>query len=216
MSLNKEQLKQHCLTIIKSPRIRNKIVVLCEGDISNMQARLSPSSYRQMEKMPDSNFYKACVPRWWSQYRPQFFNCGDRKDVIDSYFNLLDLNNSHENSYLEPAKLFAIIDLDLQSQEISNYPFSDTEEIFCNLYEGMDVNETNAANHRIWVTGLIHKEAYFLLPDLQDMVFNKLPVPMIHNHSPLLLEDIYIAMSDSISDDADLQNNFQRACSRIN
>jgi hypothetical protein len=78
MSLSPEQLEQHCQVILQSPRIRKKIVVLCEGDIIKIQGRPSPQSYKQMERLPDANFYEACVPTSWKEYRPQFFNCGDR------------------------------------------------------------------------------------------------------------------------------------------
>ncbi len=72
--------------------------------------------------MPDSNFYNACVPHWWSQYRPQFFNCGDRKDVIDTYFALSELHaKDSTNSYLEPNRLFALVDLDIQIQRGLTY-----------------------------------------------------------------------------------------------
>ena len=168
MGLKPEELQQHCLQILKQRRILNKIVILCEGEISKkIQGRPSPQSYSKMEQLPDANFYNACVPNNWKQYRPQFFNCGDRKDVIDSYFHLLELHSKDiNNSYLTPEKLFAIVDLDIQIQNIANfynYSFSDTEEIFTHLYEKARVNEQNFKEHRIWVTGLIHKEAYFWL-----------------------------------------------------
>ena len=96
--------------------------MLCEGDISKNQGRLSPQLYKRMEQMPDSNFYKACVPHWWSQHRPQFFNCGDRKDVIDTYFALSELHaKDSTNSYLEPNRLFALVDLDIQIQRGLTY-----------------------------------------------------------------------------------------------
>ncbi len=137
MSLNSEELHQHCQQILSQRRIKNKIVILCEGQITKNQGRPSPQSYRKMEKMPDANFYNACVPKNCNQYRPQFFNCGDRKDVINTYFNLLELHyNEINNSYLNPKKLFAIVDLDNQIQNITNkydYQFSDTEEIFKHL-----------------------------------------------------------------------------------
>ena len=125
-----------------------------------------------MEKLPDANFYKACVPRWWKNYRPQFFNCGDRKDVIDTYFKLLELHKEFpNNSFLTPDKLFAIVDLDLQLHKINEkYPFQDTDEIFYSLYEHAGVKEKDISQNRIWVTGLIHKEAYFLLPEIQDIL----------------------------------------------
>jgi hypothetical protein len=71
MSLNPEQLQEHCEIILKSREIKNKIVVLCEGDI-HIEGRKSPQSYKKMKQMPDANFYKACVPRWWRQKRPNF------------------------------------------------------------------------------------------------------------------------------------------------
>jgi hypothetical protein len=150
MSLNPEQLKKHCEAILQSRRIKNKIVVLCEGDIRKTQGRESPQTYKAMEQMPDANFYKACVPTWWKQKLPEFFNCGDRKDVIDTYFTLLTLHKQDStNSYLDPKRLFAMIDLDLQVQAIDNYIFTDTEAIFHNLYEKSEVKEQNAAQHRI-------------------------------------------------------------------
>ncbi|NES73272.1 MAG: hypothetical protein F6K24_52845 [Okeania sp. SIO2D1] len=62
-----------------------------------------------MEQMPDANFYKKCVPKTWNDKpRPQFFNCGDRADVINSYFYLLELHDYQPSlSYLNKHKLFA-------------------------------------------------------------------------------------------------------------
>lgn len=217
MSFKPEQLRQHCETIIRSRRIKNKIVVLCEGEggIWDIHGRLSPQLYGRMEQMPDANFYNACLPKWWSQYRPQFFNCGDRKDVLDTYFTLLELHNEDStNSYLSPEKVFALVDLDLQVQQIDNYSFSDTEEIFRNLYHKSKINRNNAKLHQIWVTGLIHKEAYFLIPELQS-IFDNFTTTPIYRESPLLLQDIYINMAEEICNDSDLQNNFQRASNRI-
>jgi hypothetical protein len=218
MGFDPTQLKRHCEIIIRSRRINNKIVVLCEGEggIRDNQYRLSPQSYARMEQLPDANFYKACVPRWWSHSKPQFFNCGDRKDVIDTYFTLLEIHNQDsENSYLTPEKLFAIVDLDLQLQKIDNYRFTDTESIFCDLYGQCKINEVNTDNHRIWVTGLIHKEAYFFIPDLQE-VFDTIIVTPLYNGNPLVLENIYLNMADAIVNDVDLKNNLLRVANRIN
>lgn len=220
MSLNPEELQEHCEIILKSREIKNKIVVLCEGDIHI--GRKSPQSYKKREQMPDANFYKACVPRWWrqtKQYMPQFFNCGDRKDVIDTYFTLLTLHEQDSTSlYLDPNRLFAMIDLDLQLQKIDNYTFKDTEAIFRNLYEKSQVKEQNAAQHRIWITGLIHKEAYFLTPELQS-VFDDYPNSKIYykdQENLASLTNIYSDMADAISSDKDLQLNVKRALERIN
>lgn len=218
MSLSPEQLKKHCEIIIGSRRIKNKIVVLCEGEggIWDTEGRPSPQSYSKMEQMPDSNFYKACVPKLWSQYRPEFFNCGDRKDVLDTYFTLSELHNENkENSYLSLEKLFAIVDVDLQTQNITkfyDYKFSDTEAIFSDLYQECKVNEENAIQHRIWVTGLIHKEAYFIIPEAQpifDTFFT------VYNSNSLVLREIYSAMADAMITDDDLKNNLSKVSNRI-
>jgi hypothetical protein len=217
MSLSREELERHCKTILQSRRILNKIVVLCEGDIPKIQGRPSTQSYGRMEQMPDSNFYQACVPSWWHQYRPQFFNCGDRKDVIDTYFTLLQLHaEDSDNSYLEPNKLFAIVDLDLQLQKIDtdSYSWADTEAIFYELYDKFKVRDENTAQHRIWVTGLIHKEAYFLIPELQT-VFDNFSIAPIYKGNFLIVRDIYIIMANEISSDLDLQNNASRVFNRI-
>jgi len=215
MSLNPEQLKKHCEAILQSRRIKNKIVVLCEGDIRKTQGRESPQAYKAMEQMPDANFYKACVPTWWKQKLPEFFNCGDRKDVLDTYSTLPILHEKDTtNSYLDPDRLFAMIDLDLQLLTIDNYIFTDTEAIFRNLYEKSEVKEKNAAQHRIWITGLIHKEAYFLIPELQPIFDNCCNEP-IYQGNPAVLAKIYLDMADAICSDLDLQNNLQRAFDRI-
>jgi hypothetical protein len=215
MSFNSKELEEHCQTIIKSSRIKSKIVVLCEGVISKMQGRPSPQSYKNMEQLPDANFYNACVPTWWKQKRPQFFNCGDRKDVIDTYFTLLTLHKEDStNSYLDPDRLFAIIDLDIQVSAIDNYNFTDTEEIFRDLYEKSEVREQNAKHHRIWITGLIHKEAYFLTPELQP-TFDSYLHPPIYQENPAQLTNVYWDMAEAICSDLDLQNNLQRAFDRI-
>lgn len=216
MSLNPEQLKKHCEAILQSRRIKNKIVVLCEGVTPKMKGRESPQAYGAMEQMPDANFYKACVPIWWKQKLPEFFNCGDRKDVIDTYFTLLTLHKQDStNSYLDCDRLFAIIDLDLQLQTIDNYIFTDTEAIFRNLYDKSEVKEKNAAQHRIWITGLIHKEAYFLTPELQSL-FDDYPNSPIYQENLASLTNIYSDMADGISSDKDLQLNVKRAFDRIN
>ncbi len=218
MSLNPEQLKKHCEAILQSPKIKNKIVVLCEGGTPKMQGIDSPQAYRNMTEMPDATFYKKCVPRWWSQKRPEFVNCGDRKDVLDTYFTLPILHEKDTtNSNLDPDRLFAMIDLDLHLQKIDDYSFPDTEAIFCNLYEKSEVRSQNAKLHRIWITGLIHKEAYFITPELQS-IFDDYPHPPMYQDNPVELNSIYMDMADQISSDPDLKNNLniQRALARIN
>jgi len=169
MNTYQEILIQHCKKILGDRRIRNKIVVLCEGQGSILDDK-TVANYGKMEQWHDAYFYRKCVPNTWTTYIPIFFNCKGRSDVIQTYFKLLELHEEDaQQSYLNPNKLFAIVDLDLQSQNIDNYHFSNTEEIFLNLYQQGQVNEENAKNHRIWVTGLIHKESYFMIPELQEV-----------------------------------------------
>ena len=218
MSLSPKELQEHCEIILKSREIKNKIVVLCEGKIPDIQGRKSPQSYKAMKYTHDSSFYMACIPTWWRQKRPEFFNCGDRATVINTYLNLLTLHEQDTtNSYLAPDRLFAMIDLDLHLQEIDNYSFPDTEAIFCNLYEKSQVKAQNAKQHRIWITGLIHKEAYFITPELQS-IFDDYPSSPMYQDNPVQLNSIYMDMADKISSDLDLKNNLniRRALDRIN
>lgn len=219
MSFSEKELKQHCETILKQRKIRNKIIVLCEGIIPKEQGRPSPQSYGRMDTLPDSNFYKACIPSDWRNSRPEFFNCGDCNNVANTYLTLLEmLEEDIDNQYFHPKKIFAIVDLDIQIRPIYNYRFSNTQEIFCNLYDKIKINEANADNdqepHKILVTGLIHKEAYFLVPALQS-IFDEYSIQPFYKDSKLLLEDIYIAMSQDLCLDTDLKANFVIACSRI-
>ena len=219
MSFSEKELKQHCEIILKQRKIRNKIIVLCEGVIPREQGRPSPQSYGRMDALPDSNFYKACIPSDWRNSRPEFFNCGDCNNVVNTYFTLLEMiEEDIDNQYFHPKKIFAIVDLDIQIRPIPNYRFSSTQEIFCNLYDKIKINETNAKaeeSYEIFVTGLIHKEAYFLVPALQS-IFDGYSIQPFYKDSKLLLEDIYLAMSRDLCSDADLKANFAIACSRIN
>jgi hypothetical protein len=58
MSFTDDELEQHCQYILGERRIKNKIVILCEGGRYDGKERLSPQSYRRMEELPDANFYK--------------------------------------------------------------------------------------------------------------------------------------------------------------
>lgn len=216
MGLNQEQLYKHIQVILQSQTIYNKIVVLCEGNIQTFEGHSSPQAYRKMEQMPDANFYKRCIPTWWKQRQPRFFNCGDRNGVIDTYFGLLEQHHlDSKQSYLNPDKLFAIVDLDIQPKTIEDeYPFDDIEAIFNHLYQNAKVNETNMQQHRLWVTGFIHKEAYFLLPNLQKL-FNQYPIPPVFDGIDLNLETVYQAMANTIDTDPDLQHDFDRVCTRF-
>jgi hypothetical protein len=216
MSLNPEELAAHCTLILKSIRIKNKIVILCEGDIRKVEDRPSPQTYGKMEQMPDANFYKACVPRAWRNSRPEFFNCGDRNDVINTYFALQDYHQADPiNSFLNTEKLFALIDLDLQKKTIEyEYTFQSTEDIFFDLYCKGCTQEDNVSRHRIWTTGLIYKEAYFLFPDLQKFFAEHNAKPT-YKSQPVLLRDLYCDMADAIPSNADMCGNLETIQNRL-
>jgi hypothetical protein len=213
MGFNPEELDEHCQQILNDRRILNKVVILCEGEIRDIQGRRSPQAYRNLEKMPDANFYKKCVPKTWNNKpRPQFFNCGDRNSVIDTYFRLLILSQK-QTSYLNSQKLYVLVDLDLQAKKIENYHFTDLESIFYSLYKKAKIIQ-NLVEHRIWVTRFIHKEAYFITPNIQEVFNNSILAPR-YNNASVLLKDIYLKICDDITQDIDLQDNFAKAIARI-
>jgi hypothetical protein len=217
MSLTPEDLEKFCLSILRFPQINGKVVVLCEGWRDTVGGvRLSPQSYSETAHLPDRSFYEASVPRWWSQHRPRFINCGDRVDVIDTYFELLRLSGSDTPTYLDPAKLFAIVDLDIGSAKLnSRYSFPSTEAVFQDLYHQGAVNQSQAAHHSIWVTGLIHKEAYFIAPELEPTLKQHFNAPS-YKGNPILLRDLYFDMADAAEHESDLVQNFAQVTHRIN
>ncbi|MEN8218981.1 MAG: hypothetical protein ABFS56_21940 [Pseudomonadota bacterium] len=218
MSLTTYELESNVKNIISSRRIKNKAVILCEGDISSVKnVGLNPSMYRKLERKPDADFYKACLPRNMRRNNaPQFFNCGGRSDVIKVYLKLKKLHQTpQEDSFLDIKKLFAIRDLDIQKANIDNYSFQDTEKIFYNLYNELEINHNNIDNHIIFTTGLIHKEAYFLLPALKEF-FDNYKNPLFYGNDEFRLSKIYADIIKDIDKDQDLIENFDTVCNRIN
>lgn len=214
--LTEEELEQHCQIILKDSRIKNKIVILCEGFRTKDGERLSPQLYRRMEELPDSNFYRACVPKKWTQNVPRFFNCGDRHDTLGSYFKLLEIHDREpSNSFLSPDLLFALVDIDLNTATITNenYGFADTELIFHDLYQDLKIIPENLSQHRIWVTGLMHKEAYFLNPDLQS-IFDEYELSIDYRAQQIDLNLIYQDMVQNLPGN-DLEQHFTKAVKRI-
>ncbi len=215
MNLTTDELAKN---IMSSKRIIYKAVILCEGDISSVKnVGLNPAMYRNLERKPDADFYKACLPRNMRKNNaPQFFNCGGRSDVIKVYRQLKALHTKNQkNSYLDINKLFAIVDLDIQKANIDNYSFRDTEEIFYDLYNELEINLNNIDNHVIFTTGLIHKEAYFLLPVLTEL-FDEHKNALLYMDDELSLRKIYADIIEDIDKDKDLAANFDRICNRIN
>jgi hypothetical protein len=217
MSFTEDELEQHCQYILGARRIKNKIVILCEGGRYDGKERLSPQSYGRMEQLPDANFYDACIPNYWREKRPQFFNCGDRHDTLSTYFKLLELHERKPgSSYLSPELLFALVDIDLHTAKIEDkeYGFADTEEIFHDLYLDLKIQVDKLPQHRIWVTGLMHKEAYFLNPALQS-IFDEYEIPIDYRENQIDLNLVYQDIIRDLELDPDLDRHFAKAVKRI-
>lgn len=215
MSLNDDQVWSLANSIIGCRAIKNRAVILFEGKVDPIPygsgLRKSPSSYRQQE-FDDAKFYRKCLPRYLQrEYCPQFFNCSSQASVIKVFHQLIDLHVSDpNNSYLSPEKLFALVDLDLAKQPIHNYKFSEIEAIYRNIYR-LHTGQLNLDGHKIYTTGLVHKEAYFILPELEAGVFNKILeiYPKLQCYGqPFDLKKIYRKLIHSIAEDRRIQANF--------
>ena len=220
MSLNQQELDSYCQLILGQERTRNRFLVLCEGRREKIQPRMSrsPQVYEEKETTPDSSFYKNCTPNFLDQIGliPRFINCGDCDDVTKVYTTLSKMiAQDKTKQYVHPKKIFAIVDLDNQIRSIDDYQFKTTQDIFFNLYEKTKISEANAdSNHTIWVTGLIHKEAYFLEPDLQSF-FDNYPTPFFYKDTKISLQEIYLKMAQEIDQDKNLTTNLEVIRPRI-
>ena len=121
------------------------------------------------------------------------------------------------DSYLNKDKLFAIIDLDLPLCKFDDsYPITDSEALFYRLYQQGQINQQAILEKSIFITGLIYKEAYFLIPDLQPLFDDYSPV--VHfNNVPINLKAVYREMAHKLINDGNLMqpDQFKRACERI-
>jgi hypothetical protein len=143
--------------ILRTPAIRNRIVVLCEGDrlVVEGDHAPSPQMYSRLENTPDSSFYQACVPRRWCGRRlPRFFNCGGRSDVLYTFSALREAHQANPTgSYLDPDRLYAMVDLDLQAEDMPvdhRHIWPTTEDVHAALYDDGSVVSDIDDRHRIW------------------------------------------------------------------
>ena len=214
-----KQVLVHATNILKSSRIRGKYVFLCEGDISTIfeNNTHSPSSLRKLEHLPDSSFYKKCLSPNIQKYKlPVFVNCAGRADVIKVYHKLVELVNEAtekgEGTYLNLSKLFLIIDLDLQNSKVTSNIY--TEDIYSSLYNDTKIIKKNIPSHKVFVTGLIHKEAYFLLPQFEDIIKNY-KVQLLYKKQPINLNTMYKEILKETKSDRDLSKNLNRVLNRF-
>jgi len=213
-----DELQAQVEAILGSRRIKHRLVVLCEGDrLIPTDRAPSPQMYRALEKTPDSNFYKACVPTdWHGSCLPHFFNCGGRAEVLRSFDALLEAHHERpEASYLSPDKLYALVDLDLQLGKLPNdYPWPTTEEVHAALYEDGAVCAEPDARHRIWVTALVHKEAFFVLSGAAASWAHGGVAPFFAG-APLELRALHAEVARRLESDPDFAQNLARAQGRL-
>ena len=210
--------KEFCQRILNHRRIRNNLVILCEGERQYLNIH-TPQQIGRLDDFPDANFWKQTIPIEWRTKKPVFIPCGSRSDILRIYPKLIDLhNNDPDNSYLSPDKLFILIDLDIQCQDISHICpyYQTTEELYHGIYQNHPIDTNIIDQSKIIITGWIHKEAYFLEPDLQDYLQNELPLTqIIYKNNPLSLEDIYQDMIQDIGNDGDINQNLDNVIQRI-
>lgn len=204
-----------CENLLRRYRaIKNRIVILCEGDRNYLKVK-TPQQYRQLDEYQDAAFWKETVPSWWRERKPVFIPCGGRSQVLNIREILLDLHYEDEsNSYLCPEKLFVLIDLDLQRAIIDPDLDYDTEKLYYDLYQDGLINPQIIDKYKTIVTGLIHKESYFLEPDLQGL-FDDSQYKISYKDRQLSLNNIYRDMLLKIESDRDLETFLTTATSRI-
>ncbi|TAF57180.1 MAG: hypothetical protein EAZ61_02000 [Oscillatoriales cyanobacterium] len=101
-----------------------------------------------------------------------------------------------------------IIDLDLSPNTIEEYQYSNTEKIFEALYPNFIRLTGNTKNHKIFTTGLIHREAYFVLPQLLD-VYKEFYPKVMYRGKILELRSIYEVALSHILENRGLKKNYE-------
>jgi hypothetical protein len=218
MSFSNKDLEKYCDEIIlKRAALDRQIVVLCEGFNDNLKELLKdpvPTIGENFADLyQDAAFYQRSIPKWCQDANIVFYICGKQAQVIKAYFYLRKKYKEKNDTRLDANKLFAWIDIDTQKHPLPEkeiYPFKNLESIYTDLYINGKVNDKTAQNHKIWVTGLLHKEAYFIIPELQDL-FNR--------HHFINLNDLYKDIAKSILHDKNfyplLTENFNSIKERI-
>lgn len=223
MTFTEQEQEKFCSKIIKRRDIRNYVVVLCEGN-PTFENLYNPQQISKLERIPDANFWKSTIPKWWNRKQPKFIPCGGRSSVLSVYAQLREIHNSDpENSYLNPEKLFALVDLDLQPCPLLDFcdQYPDIEDLYYATYQNYQVCKEAIWDSHILVTGWSHKESYFLEPDLISHLQAESEYTLYWDQDTLLANDIYkqIAKDLPIDNDylknGDLKKYFNRAFKRI-
>jgi hypothetical protein len=173
--------------------------------------------YGALKTLPDANFYRTCIPRNWHGYQlPEFFNCGDRGKVLAIYSALLAAHaQDPEASYLSPHKLYALVDLDVQTAKLHqpNYPWDSTEAVHEALYDDGSLKQQIDDRHRIWVTALVHKEAFFVLPGTASAWLDNASAHF--RGQPVDLNSLHQAIAQALANDQDVHNNLPIVRARL-
>jgi len=217
VSQSDSDFENYISTVLQSRRNLGKAIVLCEGAIDSIKnVGVNPSMYRRLERVPDANFYTNCLPKAAQRMnRPQFYTCGSRNDVLKIYAELRGRALSlGDQSYVDPDKVFALVDLDIQPSPIENYRFECTESVFNSLYEGTQISRGAINTHKIFTTGLVHKEAYFFLSSLCDLYGSYSP-PALFDGSEVSLTELHKAICLNSLNDNDVVQNFEIVKSRL-
>jgi len=221
VSFSKKELETYCDEIIlKNAAIDRQTIVLCEGFNQNLKELVkNPATLAEnfVNEYQDAAFYQRSIPKWCRDANIVFYVCGKQAKVIEAYFYLrkkYQEKQAKNDRRFDVNKLFAWLDIDSQKHPLpkeEDYPFSSLEAIYSDLYQNGLVNQKRVHNHNIWVTGLLHKEAYFLIPELQE-IFDQ--------YHPTDLTDLHVKIAKSISWDKDfyklLTENFNLVKERIN
>jgi hypothetical protein len=208
---------QFCAKVLNYRKIKGSLVILCEGNRDYLNIH-TPQQISQLEQVEDANFWRKTIPKWWRNKQPVFIPCGGRSDVLRIKFRLIELHNEDpENSYLSPDKLYALIDLDIQSANLNNFSdhqYSTTEDLYHGIYEKDVINTDPIQESKTIITGWIHKEAYFLEPDLESYLMNK-GFELSYQSDLLTFDTIYQEMINNMVTDQDIQKNLAIVIKRI-
>jgi hypothetical protein len=222
IGLHNNEIEPLCKKLLLDKSIKNRIVILCEGEVFDKYDEVrSPNFFRKSEYLQDSVFYKNCIPK--GNILPVFSNFGSRSQVVNAFYKLKELHfENPSESYLTPDKLFAILDADIQNfyftENEYNYFAKDIFEIYNLQYNGFHLNDLDLSEHKFFITGLIHKEAYFLLPENQKL-FDDYKISPLYNGKKVILDQVYneIIKDEKIKNktDEDLNKYFDKVNHRI-
>ncbi|MCK4493083.1 MAG: hypothetical protein KAU26_03450 [Methylococcales bacterium] len=230
MSFSNSELETYCDEIIlKRAAIDRSCIVLCEGFSDDLKTIIKspPATLKNnfSSQFQDASFYQRSLPKWWRKTgnpEPIFYVCGKQKTVIKAYFYLRNKYQEKNDKRLDSNKIYALIDIDTQKHTLpktEKYPFCSLEAIYADLYNNGIVNLKTAKNHKIWVTGLLHKEAYYLVPELEGLFKSHQPKAIFNNQDINNLNPLYQKIAQSISRDKNfytlIKENFPLIKERI-